>query len=62
MGKHLSDAFPIQNSLKQDALSPLLFKVVSEYVIRNAPENRQELELNGTHQLLPIYADDLNLL
>jgi hypothetical protein len=26
IGKHLSDSFPIQNGLKQDALSPLLFK------------------------------------
>jgi hypothetical protein len=34
-GKHLSDAFPIQNGLKQgDALSPLLFSFALEYTIR----------------------------
>jgi hypothetical protein len=33
IGKHLSGAFPIQNSLKQgDALSPLLFNSALEYV------------------------------
>jgi hypothetical protein len=35
IGKHLPDNFPIQNGLKRDALSPLLFKfafwVTSEY-------------------------------
>jgi hypothetical protein len=31
IGKHLSDSFPIQNSLKQgDALSPLLFNFALE--------------------------------
>jgi hypothetical protein len=35
MGKHLSDAFPIQNGLKQgDALSPLLLNFTSVYDIR----------------------------
>jgi len=35
IGRNLSDAFPIQNCLKQrDALSPLLFEVASEYSIR----------------------------
>jgi hypothetical protein len=33
-GKHLSDNFPIQNGLKQDALSPLLFNFALEYAIR----------------------------
>jgi hypothetical protein len=35
MCKHLSNSFPIQNSLKEgDALSPLLFKFALEYAIR----------------------------
>jgi hypothetical protein len=30
IGKRLSDSFPIQNGLKQDALSPLLFNFALE--------------------------------
>jgi hypothetical protein len=36
IGKHLSDNFPIQNGLKQDVLSPLLFNFALEYAIRKA--------------------------
>jgi hypothetical protein len=62
IGKHLSDTFRIQNGLKQgDALSPLLFNFVLQYVIRKIQENQVGLKLNGTHQLLA-YADDVNLL
>jgi hypothetical protein len=60
IGKHLSDSFPIKNSLK-DALSPLLFNFALEYSIRKIQGNQVGLKLNGTHQLLA-YADNVNLL
>jgi hypothetical protein len=41
IGKHLSDSFPILNSLKQgDALSLLLFNFVLEYAIKRVQKTR----------------------
>jgi hypothetical protein len=44
IGKHLSDNFPIQNGLKQGALSPLLFNFALGYTIGKVRENQEGLK------------------
>jgi hypothetical protein len=41
--------------------SPLLFNSDLEYATRKVRENKETVELNGTHQFL-LYADNVNLL
>jgi hypothetical protein len=56
-GKHFSDTFPVENSLKEgDALSPLLFQCCFVLTIRKVQETQVGLNLNGRHQLL-VYTD-----
>jgi hypothetical protein len=39
----------------------MLYHIALEYAIRKGQENKEGMELNGTHHLL-VYADDINLL
>jgi hypothetical protein len=63
VGQHLSDMFPMRNSLKQGAApSPLLFNSALEYTLTLFTQvNQDGLKLDATHQLL-VYADDVNIL
>jgi hypothetical protein len=58
----LSDAYPIQNCLKQkNALSPLLLNIATEYAIRKVRGKQVDLKLNGQYNLLD-YSHDVNIL
>jgi hypothetical protein len=60
--KHFSDEFPIQNGLKQDALSPLFFNCGLVYTIRKFQENKEGLELNGIKHVPYFHEVHLNII
>jgi hypothetical protein len=64
IGKHLSDAFPIQSVFKQgDALKlSLIFNFTLEYAISMVQENKERLEVNEWDTQLLVSADDVDLL
>jgi hypothetical protein len=59
IGKNLSGKYPIQNDLKQDALSPLLFNPNLEYAIRMVQQNHEGQTEWDTSRLA--CADDVNI-
>jgi hypothetical protein len=61
ISKHLSDTFPVRNSLKDDDLSPLLFNFILKHAVKKVQENQVALKLNAMHQLL-VYVDHVNVL
>lgn len=62
VGNSLTEEFEVATGLKQgDALSPMLFNLILEHVIRKVLNHDSGVELNGKHQIIG-YADDLALL
>lgn len=62
VNQDLSDEFEVITGLKQgDALSPMLFNLVLEYIIRKVSVYDGGVELNGKHKIIG-YADDLAIL
>jgi hypothetical protein len=59
IGKNLADKITVQNGLKRDALSPLLFNFALEYMPSAGSKRNRKDKLNGKYQLLA-YADDVN--
>jgi hypothetical protein len=61
IGRNFSDAFPLQNGLKQeDALLALPFNFALEYATKG-PKKSGRTRIDGTFQLL-VYADSVNTL
>jgi hypothetical protein len=56
----LSDALPIQNYLKRDALLSLFFIFTLEHAIRKAKRNQEGVEFRSTYHIL-VHADDNSL-
>jgi hypothetical protein len=48
IGRHVLDNFSIQNGLKEEDLSPLLFNCALQYIIRKVQRNQVGLELSET--------------
>lgn len=62
VGAELTNEFDVVSGLKQgDALSPMLFNLALEFVMRQVLVLGGEVQLNGQHKLIG-YADDLALL
>ncbi|CAG9130045.1 unnamed protein product [Plutella xylostella] len=62
VGGELTDEFAVVTGLKQgDALSPMLFNLALEHVLRGVLELDFGLQLNGKHKVVG-YADDLAVL
>ncbi|KAG7296948.1 hypothetical protein JYU34_019852 [Plutella xylostella] len=62
VGGEMTEPFPVVTGLKQgDALSPMLFNLVLEYVLRKVLTLEVGIKLNGRHKVVG-YADDLALL
>jgi hypothetical protein len=61
IGKNLSDAFAIQNDVKQGDNLYDHFQLCFRICNQEGPRKSGRLELIGTHQLL-VYADDVNVL